>query len=66
MFGLRRDQRSLRLAGLALFVLALGKIFLYDLANLSSLARAFSFLAVGGVLLVAALLYQRLTAARTA
>jgi uncharacterized membrane protein len=56
---------GLLLAGLGLtstlFGLALGKIFLYDLANLSSLARAFSFLAVGGVLLVAALLYQRLT-----
>ena len=46
------------------FGLALGKIFLYDLANLSSLARAFSFLAVGGVLLVAALVYQRLTEGR--
>ncbi len=59
--GLRRNQRLLRLGGLALFGLALVKIFLYDLANLSSLARAFSFLAVGALLLVAALLYQRLT-----
>ncbi len=59
--GLVRGRRSLRLGGLALFGLALVKIFVYDLANLSSLARAFSFLAVGGVLLVAALLYQRLT-----
>ena len=42
--GLRRDRRALRLGGLALFGLALVKIFAYDLANLSSLARAFSFL----------------------
>jgi uncharacterized membrane protein len=60
-FGLRSDRRLARLAGLALFALALAKIFLYDLANLSSLARAGSFLAVGSVLLVAAFLYQRLT-----
>jgi uncharacterized membrane protein len=59
--GLLRARRPYRLAGLALFGLALAKIFLYDLANLSSLARAGSFLAVGSVLLVAAFLYQRLT-----
>ncbi len=61
--GLRRDRRALRLGGLALFGLALVKIFAYDLANLSSLARAFSFLVVGAVLLVAALVYQRLSEA---
>ncbi len=58
--GLARGRRSLRLGGLVLFGLALVKIFAYDLANLSSLARAFSFLVVGAVLLAAALIYQRL------
>ena len=60
--GLRRDARALRLAGFALFALAVSKIFLYDLANLSSITRALSFLAVGGVLLLAGFFYQRLTA----
>jgi len=64
--GLTRDLRGLRLAGFALFGLALAKLFLYDLANLSSVTRALSFLAVGAVLLLAGFFYQRLTAATTA
>lgn len=60
--GLTREARVLRLAGFALFGLALTKLFLYDLANLSSITRALSFLAVGGVLLLAGFFYQRLTA----
>ena len=42
---------------------SLAKIFLYDLAKLSSVTRALSFLAVGAVLLLAGFFYQRLTAA---
>jgi Predicted membrane protein (DUF2339) len=59
--GLRRDWTAFRLAGLALFAVALAKIFLFDLRALSSMTRALSFLAVGSVLLFAAFLYQRLT-----
>ena len=40
--------------------MSLAKIFLYDLANLSSITRALSFLAVGSFLLVGGLVYQRL------
>jgi uncharacterized membrane protein len=60
--GLTRKLRALRLAGFGLFGLALAKLFLYDLANLSSVTRALSFLAVGAVLLLAGFFYQRLTA----
>jgi uncharacterized membrane protein len=60
--GLTRGLRALRLGGFALFGLALAKLFLYDLANLSSITRALSFLAVGAVLLLAGFFYQRLTA----
>ncbi|MDX6437954.1 MAG: hypothetical protein QOF45_537 [Gaiellaceae bacterium] len=59
--GLRRSLRVLRLAGLGLFVLALGKLFLYDLSTLNSVTRALSFLAVGAVLLLAGFFYQRLS-----
>src|SRR5207244_173357 len=58
--GLRRDTRALRLGGFALFGISLGKIFLYDLPNLSAVTRALSFLAVGAVLLAGAFFYQRL------
>jgi predicted membrane protein DUF2339 len=59
--GLRRGWRAFRGAGFALFGIALAKIFLYDLSQLSSIARAVSFLAVGALLLTAGFFYQRLT-----
>jgi uncharacterized membrane protein len=59
--GLRRGWRSLRSAGFVLFGVALAKIFLYDLSQLSSIARAVSFLAVGALLLTAGFFYQRLS-----
>jgi uncharacterized membrane protein len=58
--GLTR-WRSLRIAGFAVFAVALGKLFLFDLSSLSSLTRALSFLAVGAVLLAGGFVYQRLT-----
>jgi len=58
--GLMRRARPLRLGGFALFGISLAKIFLYDLAALSSVARALSFLAVGAVLLLGGFFYQRL------
>ena len=61
--GLTR-YRSLRVAGLALFGVSLAKIFLYDLPSLSSITRALSFIAVGGVLLLGGFFYQRLSTAR--
>jgi uncharacterized membrane protein len=58
--GLTR-RLSLRIAGFALFGITLTKIFLFDLATLSSVARALSFLAVGAVLLLGGFFYQRLS-----
>jgi uncharacterized membrane protein len=59
--GLVRRARALRLGGFALFGAALAKLFLYDLATLSSITRALSFLAVGALLLIAGFFYQRIT-----
>ena len=59
--GLLRRSAVLRYCGLALFGLSLVKIFLYDLAELSSVARAFSFILVGGLLLAGGFFLQRLS-----
>jgi hypothetical protein len=59
--GLLRRSVALRYGGLALFGLSLAKIFLYDLAELSSVARAFSFIFVGGLLLAGGFFLQRLS-----
>ena len=57
--SLRGARRGVRIGGIALLFVALAKLFLYDLAFLTALARAVSFIATGSVLLMAALLLQR-------
>jgi len=59
--GLKRGLNWLRVVGFGLFGLALAKLFVYDLAFLSSITRAMSFLAVGAVLLVAGFFVQKLS-----
>lgn len=58
--GLRRDDRALRLGSLALLLVTVGKVFLYDLSALASLYRVGSFIGLGLLLLVAAGIWQRM------
>jgi uncharacterized membrane protein len=58
--GLRGDQRALRLGSLALLLVTVGKVFLYDLATLTSLYRVGSFIGLGLLLLLAAGVWQRM------
>jgi len=57
--GLLRRRRALRLGGLGILALAVGKVFLVDLAQLESIWRVASFLALGLLLLAGAFAYQR-------
>ncbi|HYI74387.1 MAG TPA: DUF2339 domain-containing protein [Gaiellaceae bacterium] len=61
--GLASNIRELRYGGLALLGLGVAKVFAYDLAELDSLYRVLSFLAVGILLLVGAYAYQRVRTA---
>ncbi|MDX6707437.1 MAG: hypothetical protein QOI48_3283 [Solirubrobacteraceae bacterium] len=60
VIGLRRDERMPRLGSLALLLVTVAKVFLYDLAALTSLYRVGSFIALGLLLLVAAGVRQRM------
>jgi uncharacterized membrane protein len=57
--GLRWTVRGLRYAGLALFLVVVGKVFLVDLDGLESIYRIVAFIVLGVVLFLAALLYLR-------
>jgi uncharacterized membrane protein len=57
--GLLRGSRQLRLASAAFIVMAVVKIFLWDLAGLEGLLRALSFIGLGLVLLGIGLVYQK-------
>jgi hypothetical protein len=61
--GLLRGRPSLRHAGLGLLGLSLAKILVLDLSSLDASYRAVSFIAVGLLLLAAALAYRRLSGA---
>jgi uncharacterized membrane protein len=58
--GLRRDLGVVRIAGLALLGVAVTKVFLFDLATLTSVYRVVSFIGLGLLLLGGALVWQRL------
>jgi uncharacterized membrane protein len=58
--GLRTNIAPLRTAGLALLLVAVGKVFLFDLSTLTSVYRVASFIVLGLLLLVGAFAHQRL------
>jgi len=58
--GLKHKQPALRSIALAWLLLTVGKVFLYDLATLTSIYRVISFIVLGVLLLAGAFAYQRL------
>lgn len=60
VFGAARRDSDLRGVGLAMLMITLAKIFLFDMSRLDGVVRAASFLAVGALLLAAAVMVRRL------
>jgi uncharacterized membrane protein len=63
-YGIWRGAGVARLASAILVLLAVIKVFLFDLAGLTGLWRALSFITLGGVLIGIGLAYQKLVFAR--
>jgi uncharacterized membrane protein len=59
VWGMVRRSPKARLGGLALLMVAIVKVWTYDLAELEELARSLSFVALGLLLLAGAFAYQR-------
>lgn len=60
VYGLSRNVRRFRLAGLAMLALTILKVYAYDSAELEEVARVISFIGLGLFLLVGAFAYQRI------
>jgi uncharacterized membrane protein len=60
--GIVRFGPAMRAFGLGLLVLATAKVFVYDLASLSTSYRVLSFIGLGVLLLASSYVYQRLVA----
>lgn len=59
VLGIRKKQKHLRLAGIALFMVTLIKLFLYDLAGAGTITKTVSFISLGVLLLVVSFLYNK-------
>lgn len=59
VWGMVRRSWKARFGGLALLMVAIAKVWTYDLSELEELARALSFVALGLLLLAGAFAYQR-------
>jgi uncharacterized membrane protein len=57
--GLRANHAALRAVGLAVLLVAVAKVFLYDLSTLTSIYRVLSLVGIGVLCLGAAFAYQR-------
>ena len=60
VLGLVRRRADVRLFGLGLLAVAIGKVWIYDLAELEALARVLSFVGLGALLLVGSFAYARI------
>lgn len=63
-YGIVRLSKEARLASAALVILAVVKVFLYDLSGITGLWRALSFICLGAVLIGIGLVYQKLIFAK--
>jgi uncharacterized membrane protein len=59
VLGIRKKQKHLRLAGIALFMVTLLKLFVYDLAGAGTITKTVSFISLGVLLLVVSFLYNK-------
>ncbi len=57
--GITRRWRPVRIGALALIVVAIGKVFVYDVFTLGLVYRIIAFVGLGLLLLISAYLYQR-------
>ena len=59
VFGLSRDLRHIRLAGMALFAATLVKLFAYDMAGMSTILKTVVMMILGVLLLTASFIYNK-------
>jgi hypothetical protein len=60
-FGMWKHKKHLRLLGIAIFALTIVKLFLYDLASLSTISKTIVLVALGILLLGTSFLYNKYT-----
>lgn len=57
--GLKKGNVVLRYAAMGLLAITLGKLFLYDIANMNTIAKTIVMIALGAILLLVSFIYNR-------
>lgn len=65
VFGLMRAQRLIRIVGIGLFAITLIKLFAYDMAAMSTIAKTLVMVILGVLLLSASFLYNKFKTPKT-
>ena len=63
--GIWKKHKFLRIGAITLFAITLGKLFLYDLSDLSTIHKTIVLISVGILLLIVSFLYNKFTATIT-
>jgi uncharacterized membrane protein len=59
ILGLKKNEKYLRIMAIVLFSITLLKLFLYDMADMSTIAKTIVMIILGALLLVASFLYNK-------
>lgn len=59
-FGFKKHEKNLPMMGFSLFVLIIGKLYLYDVWEMSNGFRVVSFIVLGILILITSFMYQKL------
>ncbi|MES2455477.1 MAG: DUF2339 domain-containing protein [Bacteroidota bacterium] len=59
VMGLAKKKKHLRIGAIVLFAITLGKLFLYDIGHLNTIAKTIVFVSLGVLLLIISFLYNK-------
>ncbi len=65
VWGLGKDDKTLRIVAISLFGLTITKLFVYDITDMSTIAKTVVMMTLGALLLIASFLYNRVKKSRS-
>lgn len=59
VYGLKKDLKLIRIVAITLFGITLGKVFLYDMSEMTTIAKTIVMVILGALLLIASFIYNK-------
>lgn len=59
VLGLKKDQRFMRITGIVIFGITVMKLFVYDMAGMSTISKTIVMISLGALMLISSFLYNR-------